>query len=344
MTTPLTDSIPQIISLALRKPRSMGGSQRASQRSCVKLNTMPTAITAHRTFKAVRIVPNTRGESRRRQSRIRQPEDQNLAHYHDDGNKNVARMDPFGLRHAVFIVAADNWEIVAKAAQTAVSVRSTKGPSDAPVHPARCNCPRSASVHPPSGPIRSEVLSPGLNDTDRASNGAPGCSSSQSRCVEETSSAASKRTASPSPADARRLDCSLASRAIRRQRSSRFFAPSKKAALAACRLHRYDPRHPEFRGFLHRPFEALKPNQRQIEIHLRQFRPGIEFFDGAELHQILPRRIHRRQPDPPRIRNLVFLTHLHTQYACQMMGLVAADFRAPFTNLIDEKPPACHVQ
>jgi len=26
------------------------------------------------------------------------------------------------------------------------------------------------------------------------------------------------------------------------------------------------------------------------------------------------------------------------------MGVVAADFRAPFANLIDEKPPACHVQ
>ena len=44
------------------------------------------------------------------------------------------------------------------------------------------------------------------------------------------------------------------------------------------------------------------------------------------------------------VGDLELLPRLHAQHARQMMGVVAGDFRAPVANLIDEEPPACHVQ
>ena len=77
------------------------------------------------------------------------------------------------------------------------------------------------------------------------------------------------------------------------------FRPVFQTALAALRLHGHDARCAQFGRFLHRPFEAFELNQGKVERGLRRRFPGFKFFQNGELHDVLPRHFHFREPDPP---------------------------------------------
>src|SRR5579862_2052898 len=82
--------------------------------------------------------------------------------------------DQFGAHHCNTCAATE------RAAQTAVSARRINRPSDAATQPESLKAARSASVHPPSGPIKRAT---GAVVNTFISIGAPGRSSSTKRAA-----------------------------------------------------------------------------------------------------------------------------------------------------------------
>ena len=123
-----------------------------------------------------------------------------------------------------------------------------------------------------------------------------------------------------------------------------FHRALEQTLLAAICLDRDNAGNAELGGLFDGPFEPIEFGKGGVEGDGRKLRCGLDFMQNGEGHQVFSRALDLGKPDVGVVRNFEFLAGLHAQYAGEVMGVFALQFRSSVANLIDEEAPSRHVQ